>query len=241
MREGEKAANLPEGVYGFSLPSLNDNGELTFFASYGASAGRQPQVSVGDPNDPLSVAAAQHRTGAIYIKTAQGLKSLAKLGDEVPLMPSHFSGFSNPSTNSKGVTAFIGTYSDPDGRGLFMIEDGKMRLIIRSGQKVGLPGFAPDDAYSEHYYPSKINERNEVAFMERIGDRSGIFVSRPTLKDLIELVAITGRPAPIKDSNFLGFGNQRLHSAIQAKWRLLVSSMALAPGAVCSLRAPAAR
>ncbi|MEP7341312.1 MAG: choice-of-anchor tandem repeat NxxGxxAF-containing protein [Acidobacteriota bacterium] len=207
-REGEKAANLPEGIYGFSLPSLNDNGDLTFFASYGTAVGKQTPVSVGDPNDPLSAAAAQHRTGALYIKNAQGLKSLAKLGDEVPLMPSHFSGFSNPTTNSKGVTAFIGTYSDPDGRGLFMIEDGKMRLIIRSGQKVGLPGFAPNDAYSEHYYPSKINERNEVAFMERIGDRSGIFVSRPSLKDLVELVALTGKPAPVKGANYLGFGNR---------------------------------
>ena len=204
-REGEKAANLPEGVYGFSVPALNDNGDLTFFATFGSRGAAQTQAAVTDPNDPLIAAAAQHRAGALYLKTAQGLKTLVKLGDEVPLMPSHFSGFANPSTNSKGTTAFIGTYSDPDGRGLFMAEEGKMRLIIRSGQKVGLPGMGPDDAYSEHYYPSKLNDRNEIAFMQRIGDKSGIFVSRP---GGAELVAITGQPSPVKGSNYLGFGNR---------------------------------
>jgi len=203
-REGEKAGNLPEAVYGFSMPAVNDNGDLTFFASYGSPAGRQAQPVVTDPNDPVGAAAVQHRTGALYLKTAKELKSLVKLGDEVPLMPSHFSGFANASTNSKGVTAFIGTYVDPDGRGLFLIEDGKLRLIVRSGQKTGITG-GPDDAYSEHFYPSKINERNEVAFMERIGDRSGIFVSRPSG---VELVAITGKPSPVQGANYLGFGNR---------------------------------
>lgn len=203
--EGEKATNLAEGVYGFSVPSMNDNGDLTFFATFGSRGVSQTQTVITDPNDPLSAAAAQHRAGALYVKTAQGLKSLARLGDEIPLMPSHFSGFANPSTNSKGVTAFIGTYSDPDGRGLFMLEDGKLRLIVRSGQKVGLPGMGPDDAYSEHFYPSKVNDRNEIAFMERIGDKSGIFVSRP---GGVELVAITGMASPIKGSNYGGFGNR---------------------------------
>ncbi|MDQ3014105.1 MAG: hypothetical protein M3X11_25795, partial [Acidobacteriota bacterium] len=204
-REGEKAANLAEGVYGFSVPSLNDNGDLTFFATFGSRGNAQTQAVAADPNDPLSSAVVPQRAGALYVKTAQGLKSLVKLGDELQLMPSHFSGFANPSTNSKGNTAFIGTYSDPDGRGLFMIEDGKMRLIIRSGQKVALPGLAPDDAYSEHYYPSKLNDRNEIAFMGRVGDKSGIFVSRP---GGMELIAITGQPSPIAGSKFGGFGNR---------------------------------
>ncbi|MEO6725600.1 MAG: choice-of-anchor tandem repeat NxxGxxAF-containing protein [Blastocatellia bacterium] len=204
-REGEKAANLAEGVYGFSVPSLNDNGDLTFFATFGSRVSAQAPAVVTDQNDPLSSAPSQQRAGAVYVKTAQGLKGVVKLGDELQLMPSHFSGFGNASTNSKGTTAFIGTYSDPDGRGLFMVEDGKMRLIIRSGQKVALPGLAPDDAYSEHYYPSKLNDRNEIAFMGRIGDKSGIFVSRPSG---MELIAITGQPSPIKGSNYLGFGNR---------------------------------
>jgi len=204
-REGEKAGNLPEGIYGFSVPNLSDNGDLTFFASFGSSSTPKEVVVAADPHDPVSAGGTvAARNGALYVKTAQGLKSLVKLGEEVPLMPSHFSGFSNASTNSKGVTAFIGTYSDPDGRGLFMVENGKLRLVVRSGQKVGLTG-NPDDSWSEHYYPAPINERGEVVYMARIGDRSGIFVSRP---GGVELVAIGGKPAPIKESNYLGFGNR---------------------------------
>lgn len=202
-REGEKASNLPEGVYGFSMPSFNDNGDLTFFSSFGTPATKQTTAAAApvDPNDPVS-AAATVRNNALYVKNAQGLKSLAKLGDEVPLMPSHFSGFSNPSTNSKGTTAFIGTYSDPDGRGLFMVEGGKMRLVIRSGQKVGN---GIDGSYSEHYYPSPINERGEVAFMARIGEKSGIFVSRA---NGVEPIAFGANPSPIKGASYLGFGNR---------------------------------
>lgn len=201
-REGEKAANLPEGIYGFSMPNFNDNGDLTFFASFGSTGDKPIAAAPIDPHDPVGAIAAP-RYGALYVKTAQGLKSLAKLGDEVPNMPSHFSGFSNASTNTKGTTAFIGTYSDPDGRGLFMVENGKLRLVVRSGQKVGVTG--PDDTFSEHYYPTPINDRNEVAFMARIGDKSGIFVSRPAG---IEMVAYSGKPSPIKGANYLGFGNR---------------------------------
>ncbi|MGH9843905.1 MAG: DUF7453 family protein, partial [Blastocatellia bacterium] len=55
------------------------------------------------------------------------------------------------------------------------------------------------------YYPTPINERNEVAFLGRIGDKSGIFVSRPAG---VELIAFTDQPASIKDANFIGFGNR---------------------------------
>src|SRR5262249_29498498 len=207
IRRGEKASNQAEPISSFgTLPGFNDNGDLTFIAEFEPVAAKPAPVAT--PVDPLGPSGDQHQAPlmnkSLFIRTADGLKSLVKLGDEVPLMPSHFSGFANASTNSKGVTAFIGTYSDPDGRGLFLIEDGKMRLIVRSGQKTGITG-QPDDAYSEHFYPSKINERNEVAFMERIGDRSGIFVSRTSG---VELVAITGKPSPIKDANYLGFGNR---------------------------------
>lgn len=200
-REGEKASNLPEGIFGFAVPSFNDNGDLTFYSTFGSAAAAHAAPVAGDPNDPVSNVSVA-RNGALYLKTAQGLKSLVKLGDEVPNMPSHFSGFANPSTNSKGVTAFIGTYSDPDGRGLFMVEGGKLRLVIRSGQKVG---GEIEGTYSEHYYPAPINERNEIAFMQRIGEKSGIFVARPSG---VESIAFVGNPSPIKGANYLGFGNR---------------------------------
>jgi hypothetical protein len=139
---------------------------------------------------------------SLYIRTAEELKSLAKLGGEVPNMPSHFTGFANASTNSKGVTTFIGTYSDPDGRGLFLIEEGKMRIVVRSGQRVGN---GVDGSFSEHYYPAPINERGEVAFLGRIGDKAGIFVSRPTG---VELITLMGNAAPFPKSTFIGFGNR---------------------------------
>lgn len=203
-RDGDKAVNLPEGIYSFSMPTFNDNGDLTFYGSFGSPAARQAAVAPTDPNDPVGAAAPAPRNGALYVKTAQGLKSLVKLGEEVPNMPSHFSGFSNPSTNTKGTTAFIGTYSDPDGRGLFMVEGGKLRLVVRSGQKVGDTN--PGETFSEHYYPTPINDRGEVAFLSRIGgDASGIFVSRPSG---IEQIAYVGKPTPIKGANYLGFGNR---------------------------------
>lgn len=200
-REGEKASNLPEGVYGFGMPTFNDNGDLTFFSNFG-EAPTAPVYSTADPNDPAAIQLKSTK-GGLYVKTPQGLKSLVKLGDEVPKMPSHFSGFSNPSTNSKGVSAFVGMYTDPDGKGLFMVENGELRLVVRSGQKVGVTG--GEETFSEHYYPTPINDLNEVAFMARIGEKSGIFVSRP--KGL-ELIAYVGRPSPIKGTNYLGFGNR---------------------------------
>ncbi|MFN0112634.1 MAG: choice-of-anchor tandem repeat NxxGxxAF-containing protein [Blastocatellia bacterium] len=203
--EGEKPANLADTIFGFGVPSFNDNGDLTFFSGLGDPS---KKVAVLDPNDPASQGAV-NKGGGLFLKNSTGLKNLVRLGDEVPKMPSHFSGFSNGSTNSKGVTAFVGMYSDPDGKGLFMVEDGKLRLVVRSGQKVGVLG--GDETFSEHYYPSAINDRNEVAFMARIGEKSGIFVSRPSTPanpSGIELVAFVGRPSPIKGSNFLGFGNR---------------------------------
>jgi len=199
-REGEKAVNLPKGIYGFGgLFAFNDNGDLTFIAEFGDH--EQKVAPAPDPNDPLAPPPSQMNR-SIYVKSSSGLKSLIKLGEEVPAMPSHFTGFANASTNGLGVTAFIGTYSDPDGKGLFMIEGGKLRLVCRSGQRIGN---GEEGAFSEHYYPTHINERNEVAFLARVGDRSGIFVSRPKG---VELITIAGKPAPIKDANFIGFGNK---------------------------------
>ncbi len=200
-REGEKSSNLAQPIYGFGMPTFNDNGDLTFYSSFG-TATLKPVVTAIDPNDPAGYAA-KSNNGGLYLKNAQGLKTLVKLGDEVPKMPSHFSGFSNASTNSKGVSAFVGMYSDPDGKGIFMVENGELRLVVRSGQKVGVTG--GEETFSEHYYPTPVNDLNEIAFMARIGEKSGIFVSRP--KGL-ELIAYVGRPSPVKGTNYLGFGNR---------------------------------
>jgi hypothetical protein len=98
--------------------------------------------------------------------------------------------------------AFIAAYIDPDGRGLFISENGKLRIAARSGQRL-----KPNEpqVFSEHYYPSRINERGEVAFLARVGVGAGIFVLRSTG---IELIAIDGVPSPIPGAKYLGFGNR---------------------------------
>ncbi|HKQ73162.1 MAG TPA: choice-of-anchor tandem repeat NxxGxxAF-containing protein [Blastocatellia bacterium] len=200
--QGEKAANLPKAVNSFgSQYSFNDNGDLTFIGAFDDQSQKPAPAVPTDSNDPLA-APARPMNKSIYLKSSSGLKSLLKLGEDVPAMPSHFSGFSNVSTNIQGVTAFIGMYSDPDGKGLFLIEGGKLRLVCRSGQPIGN---GEEGTFSEHYYPTQINKRNEVAFLARIGDKSGIFISRPKG---VELLTITGKPSPIKDTNFIGFGNR---------------------------------
>lgn len=197
--EGESAANLPEPTHGFGLPTFNDKGDLTYVANYGVEESK-PVVNL-DPNDPAAHTVALKKQ-ALFVRTPNGMKSLVKLGEEVPNMPSIFSVISNPTTNTRGITAFIGTYSDPDGRGLFFVEEGKINLIVRSGQKLAAD---VDGTFSEHYYPTPINERSEVAFMARLSDKSGIFVGRPKG---VELIALVGKPSPIKGANFLGFGNR---------------------------------
>src|SRR5262245_16464958 len=201
-RQGEKADNLPKGINNFSSTySFNDNGDLTFIASFEDASAKPAPAHATDSADPLA-APARPMNKSIYLKSSSGLRSLLKLGEEVPAMPSHFSGFSNVSTNTQGVTAFIGMYSDPDGKGLFLIEGGKLRLVCRSGQPIGN---GEEGTFSEHYYPTPINKRGEVAFLARIGDRSGIFISRPKG---VELLTITGKLSPFKGSNFIGFGNR---------------------------------
>lgn len=199
IREGIKAVNLDEPVHSFSAPAFNNLGELTFVANYGdgADSGAGPI----DPNDPIARAPVAKKQG-LFIKKADGLHNILKFGDEVPAMPSYFSGISNPSTSDKGTTAFIGTYTDPDGRGLFLYEAGKLKLVARSGQKISRND---ESTFSEHYYPTQVNVRNEVAFLARVGDKSGVFIARPSG---IEKLAFIGEPSPIKGANYLGFGNR---------------------------------
>lgn len=196
--EGVKVESYPEPIREYSISNLNDNGDLTFVGSFGDDT--MPQAA-NDPHDPTAHTI-QIRKQALFLRNAKEVRSLVRLGDEVPNMPSVFSGVSNASTNSKGATAFIGTYSEPDGRGLFINENGKTRIVVRSGQRV-----SKDDtlSFSEHYFPSGINERGEVAFLVRLGDKSAIYITRP---DGIELISMTGKPSPIKGANYLGYANR---------------------------------
>ncbi|MBI1762123.1 MAG: hypothetical protein HYR56_11890 [Acidobacteria bacterium] len=195
-REGEKITNLADELTGITNLAINEAGELTFV---GTLAGKAPLPQV---SSSLDVAQYVGRGQGLFYKTAAGLKMLLRLGEEVPNMPSFFSGIANSSSNTKGVTAFIGTYTDPDGKGLFIHEQGKLNLIARSGQKIGN---GEEGVFSEHYYPSHINERGEIAWFSRVGSGGGIFVLRPKG---IELIAFQGRPTAVKEANYIGFGQR---------------------------------
>lgn len=195
-REGEKITNLADELTGITNLSINEAGELTFV---GSMAGKAPLPQV---SSSLDVAQYVGRGQGLFHKTAAGLKVLLRLGEEVPNMPSFFSGISNPSSNTKGATAFIGMYTDPDGKGLFVYDQGKLNLIARSGQKIGN---GEEGVFSEHYYPSQINDRGEIAWFSRVGNGGGIFVLR---QKAIELIAFQGKPTAVKDANYIGFGQR---------------------------------
>jgi hypothetical protein len=185
-REGEKLVNLDDEIAIINNVTINENSELTFISTL---AGKAPLPKISTSVDVHQYV---NRPQALILKTAAGSKVLVRLGEEVPNMPSFFSGIANASSNSKGTTAFIGTYTDPDGRGLFIYDQGKLNLVARSGQRIGKD---EQETFSEHYYPSLLNERGEIAWFSRLGSSGGIFVKRAKG---IEIVTLQGKDAPIR-------------------------------------------
>ncbi|MFN7943926.1 MAG: choice-of-anchor tandem repeat NxxGxxAF-containing protein [Blastocatellia bacterium] len=211
VRDGDKASNLDEPLTDFGNPSINENSDLVFTATYGHLAPRTTDQPA-QPGQQTSAAPEKEKTG-IFIKDSKGLRLLTEVGQEVPRMPSHFSNLGNPTANTKGMLTFVGTYVDPDGRGLFYLDSTqnppKLSLLVRSGQPSAAEGRM---VYSEHFYPSSINERGEAAFFVRLGDSGGIFVKR---EKGIELIAQQGRESPVAEGKYIGFGN--LAPAISSK------------------------
>ncbi len=195
----ETIGDKKEKLITAGVPQINLKGETVFIGGPGDN--RAEPAAVADPNDPAAQRTGIPRSG-LFRKTASGIQPLMQLGGEVPNMPSVFTGISNISINGKGTVIFIGTYGDPDGRGLFYHHEGTLKLIARSGQRIGV---GDTGTFSEHYYPSTVNDRDEVAFLGRVGDKSGIFLA--STKG-VELIAFTGRPSPVKGANFIGFGNR---------------------------------
>jgi hypothetical protein len=194
LLKGEKPVNLPHPLLNLQGTHLADNGDLAFAALVDGP----PPAAAFHGED-----VAQLKSLGVFTKTAEGIKLYAQSGEEVPGMPSKFYGFSNVSRNAKGTIAFIGTYADPDGRALFVIEDGKLKLVARSGQKSpALQGAL----FSEHFFPSAINERGELAFFCHIGSSAAIFLKRADHK--IEPIVVQGEPSPIAGANFSGFANR---------------------------------
>jgi hypothetical protein len=170
IRDGVKGLNFSSAISSIHQVGVSDSGDMIFNATLDEMA-KPFKVSGSE------VANGNVRQAGLFIKNAEGLKSLYMMGQEIPNNPATYIGFSNASINSKGTVSFIGTYTDPDGRGLFILENGKLTIVARSGQKTPAGG---ETQYSEHFYPSAINDRGEVAFFCRISGGGGIFVRRPT-------------------------------------------------------------
>lgn len=202
LHQGEETIDTHLKLTELTKPSLSSQKEATFISQFRSTKEKEqaPDPSI-DPNDPAFYRPAAPNLG-IFRKTAEGVRTLLLMGGEVPNMPSTLMGLSNLSANDKGTAAFIGTYVEPDGRGLFYHANDKLSIIVRSGQKIG-----PNETstFSEHYYPSDINERDEVAFLGRTGEKSGIFLASPKG---VEIIALSGRPSPVKGAKFIGFGNR---------------------------------
>ena len=202
LLQGEETVDTHLKLIELTKPSLSSRKEATFIAQFSPKKEKdQAPGPVIDQNDPAYYRPAIPNLG-IFRKTAEGIRTVLLMGGEVPNMPSTLMGLSNLSANDKGTTAFIGTYVEPDGRGLFYHANDKLSIIVRSGQKIG-----PNETstFSEHYYPSDINDRDEVAFLGRTGEKSGIFLASPKG---VETVAMSGRLSPVKGAKFIGFGNR---------------------------------
>ncbi|MBL8207685.1 MAG: hypothetical protein JNM09_25855 [Blastocatellia bacterium] len=197
VRDGDKSGNLPAPILSVNHVSINDNGELTFT---GTMDTKTPAFKVSGSEQDAS---GGMRQAGIFTKTAAGLKLIYAMGQEIPNNPATYIGFATASMNSKGTMSFIGTYTDPDGRGLFILENGKLSLVARSGQKTPA---GEETQYSEHFYPSTINERGEVPFFCRVSAGGAIFVRRPGKG--VEAIAIQDQASPITGSNYIGFGNR---------------------------------
>ncbi|HEX4950799.1 MAG TPA: choice-of-anchor tandem repeat NxxGxxAF-containing protein [Blastocatellia bacterium] len=196
VRDGDKGNGFTAPLLSVNHVFLNDKGELTFTGTLDI---KTPSFKISGGDVDVS---GNLKQGGVFTKTADGLKAVYLMGQEIPNNPATYIGFSSASMNSKGTLAFIGTYTDPDGRGLFILENGKLSIVARSGQKTPA---GEDTQYSEHFYPTTINERGELAFFCRISGGGAIFIRRPKG---IETIAIQDKPSPIPGSNYIGFGNR---------------------------------
>ena len=197
VRDGDKGADFPAAILNMNHVSLNDNGDLTFT---GTMDTKSPAFKVSGSEQDASV---NLRQAGIFTKTAKGLKLIYAMGQEIPNNPATYIGFATASMNTKGTMSFIGTYTDPDGRGLFILDNGKLNIVARSGQKTPA---GEDTQYTEHFYPSTINERGEVPFFCRVSGGGAIFVRRPGKG--IDAIAIQDQPSPVPGSKYIGFGNR---------------------------------
>ena len=203
VRSTDPVSNLSEKLNNVGPFTFSNDGSVVFTATFGR---RNPLHPATTPETPAGDAAAMLNSSnsnlGVFVWKGGVLSNVYQLGTEVPNLPSRFSAFSNPTMNSKGVIAFIAAYVDPDGRGIFIKEGNDLRIVARSGQRISAKETA---TFSEHFYPSRLNDNNEIAFFARMGSGSAIMVSRPSG---IEVIARDGMLSPVRGGKYIGFGNR---------------------------------
>jgi hypothetical protein len=152
-----------------------------------------------------------------------------------------FQQFTVPTINAAGAVALTATLTQTQGEGIWLGPPGALQAAVRTGA----PAPGTTGSFSGFFFPGSgeytpLNDRNEVAFVARESDgqsgASGIWAGPA---GSLELVALSGRPAPGAGGSFAGFGvsppaiNNRGQVAFHASTQLGIPGIwAASPGAL---------
>src|SRR2546425_1532945 len=128
---------------------------------------------------------------AIYVASAGKLRKVVAQGDAAPA-GGGFAGFGAPVVNAKGIVAFAAVVEGPAvPGGLFVSEDGKIRMVLGAGDDAPIGGI-----FAKLSERIAFNDTGAIAFnavLKRGPVAAGIFVVEG---DRVRKVAALGDPAP---------------------------------------------
>ena len=180
-REGDAVPTVGESVSFRVLtnPSLNDQGEIAFFATFDG-------VGVDFTNN-----------SALFRESDGVLSLVARAGDSAPSVGSgvSFDFFGLPSLNDQGDVAFQSSFegagvTDANDSGIFLESDGMLSLLVREGDIIDLGGgdlatilaltFGGIGFDDLREGGNGFNDLGQIAFFADLTDgRSGIFLASP--------------------------------------------------------------
>lgn len=175
-RAGQPAPNGGGPFNRFRTPSINESGELAFFAFLG---------------DAFS------NDSGIYRADATGeIMELARIGGVAPGEVEPFDSFSAPAINAVGLTMFTASVRDMSRRGgpigpiIYLGDDDGLWQVVRPGWSV--PG---GDGTFSTISQAALNDLGQVAFLTSIagstagGDDAGLYAAMPA-GNLVELARV---------------------------------------------------
>ena len=188
----------------FSLPALNDSGQVAFRANLTGTSGDDDNVG-------------------IFSGSGGGITQIARAGQAAPDANGTFSSFTTPAINDLGQAAFraflTGTSGDDDNVGIFRGSGGGITQIARAGQA------APDanGTFSSFLAP-QLNDTGQAAFRATLtgtaggnNDDTGIFRGSG---NGITQIARAGQAAPDANGIFSNFSaNHAFNDSGQVAFR----------------------